>query len=138
MWKKLFKLTVIGGIVMYVALFSGTGFVLGAPPPAADCDQYCSDSTAWSPPASTFCLCPAGPTSTEVLIESVINFVFMIATAIVPILVLVAGLMFITSGGEIEKVSKAKKTIWYTIIGYAIVLFARAFITLLKDIIGTP
>jgi len=136
MGKRLLSLVCFSLILGYFLLFLGISLVF-AQPVAPDCDTYCGDPTAWLPPASTFCLCPpTTATTVESLLENVINYIFWFATAITPILVLVGGFYFITSGGSIEKVSRAKRIILYTIVGYAIVLFARGLVYVLADLLG--
>lgn len=144
MGKRLFSRICLIVILTCALLFIGAGFVLaqGCWGPAADCDQYCSDPCdpavgGWDPPAGSLCICnPWRATTVEGLIENVINFIFYIATAITPVLVLYGAFTFITSGGEVDKVNKAKKIIWYTIIGYAIVLFSRGLASLLEQALG--
>lgn len=132
MGKKLFALICFIGILVY--LFLGISFVLAAT--AADCTEYCNDQTL-DPPSGRVCLCPpTSATSIEVLLDNVINYIFLIATAITPILIIVGGFYFITSAGSVDKVTKAKNIITYTIIGYAIVLFARGLVYILADLLG--
>ena len=78
---------------------------------------------------------PLGAESFEELIENLINFIFWVAVAIVPIMIIVAAFYFLTSGGDPEKVRTAKKIILYTCIGLAMVLFAKGIISLIKTVI---
>lgn len=52
------------------------------------------------------------------IIDRIINFMISIATAVFPIIVLVGAFHFITSGGNPERVRRAKNIITYTIIGF--------------------
>ncbi len=139
MGKRLLILICLIGIL----LFLGINSVL-AQVEAADCTEYCSDPYnpdtgvgAYTQPAGRFCLCPpTTATNLEELLDNVINYIFWFATAITPILVLVGGFMFITSGGSVEKVATAKRIITYTVIGYAIVLFSRGLVYVLAGILG--
>ena len=55
------------------------------------------------------------------LTENIINFIFWVAIAIVPIIIIVAAFYFLTSGGDPEKIRTAKKIILYTFIGLFII-----------------
>lgn len=129
--------------------FSGIKFALAES--EAGCCTECTDSYCSSPynpetgegdytqPGGTYCICPpTGSTDLEGILNSVIGYVFMIATVITPILILIGGFYFMTSGGEIERVNTAKRIITYTVIGYSIILFSRGLVYILKDILGAP
>lgn len=72
----------------------------------------------------------------EKLIESLINFIFGLAIAVAPIMFIIAGFLFLTAAGNPERIDRAKKMIWYTVIGLAIVLLSRALIEVIREIIG--
>jgi len=69
-------------------------------------------------------------------IEKIISFILWIGTAIFPIIIIIAGFLFLISGGDPEKVRTAKRMIFWGIIGLAIVLLARGIISLIKSVIG--
>ncbi len=79
---------------------------------------------------------PLNATSFEALINSVINFIFIVALAIAPLMIIIAGFYFITAAGNPQKIDIAKRIILYTAIGLAIVLFAKGLIALLQKAIG--
>ena len=70
------------------------------------------------------------------LINHLINLAFFIAVGVAPLMIIVSGFFFISSGGEPEKVQKAKKMIMWTLIGFAIVVCAKALIVFLGQILG--
>ena len=74
--------------------------------------------------------------SFEECIEMIINFIFWIAITITPIIIITAGIYFIFSGGDPNRIQTAKKIILYAVIGLAIVLFSKGLISLIKNIIG--
>lgn len=80
---------------------------------------------------------PLHATSVEALVSAVAGFIFKIGLALAPVMLIIAGLMFVTSGGSPERVQTAKKLALYTIIGLAIILLASGLITMLKSILGT-
>jgi hypothetical protein len=107
------------------------------------CAEYCTNPCPpnaggfRSPSDDTFCICsPTTNTNLQDLLDDIINYIFWIASAITPILIIIGGFYFITSGGEIERVNKAKRIITYTIVGFAIVLFARGLVAIFKDLLG--
>jgi hypothetical protein len=70
------------------------------------------------------------------LIENLFNFIFVVAIAIVPIMIIVAAFYFLTSGGDPEKVRAAKKVLIYACIGLFIILLAKGIISVIKTVIG--
>ena len=76
--------------------------------------------------------------SFEELIDAIINFIFWVAMAIVPIMIIVAAFYFLTSGGNPEKVSTAKKIILFTFIGLFIVLLAKGISSIIEQILKGP
>lgn len=79
---------------------------------------------------------PINAKSFEELINGIINFVFWIGVAVAPIMILIAGVMYMTAGGDTIKLGKAKSLILYTVIGFTIIMFARGLIALLESILG--
>jgi uncharacterized membrane protein len=75
------------------------------------------------------------------LIDKITTFVFYVAVAITPIMIIISAFYFLTSGGDHQKVSQAKKLLLYTIIGLFIILLSRGiiyFIGQLLGVSGTP
>jgi len=82
---------------------------------------------------------PLKAKSFEELIDAIINFIFWVAMAIVPIMIIVAAFYFLTSGGNPEKVNTAKKIILYTFIGLFIVLSGKGIVSMISQILkGGP
>lgn len=61
-------------------------------------------------------------------ISNVINLLLIVVGVIAVIVIIVAGLNFITSGGDSNKVTAAKNTIVYAIIGLVVVAFAEVIV----------
>ena len=121
-------------LILGYSLFLNANFVIAQADP---CAAHCADPlNVPSPPGKT-CICnPLNAPDFETLIGNVINFIFMIATVVAPLMILIAAFLFMTSGGNPDKVNRAKDIIVYTAIGYAIILFAWGLVSLLKDILG--
>ena len=79
---------------------------------------------------------PIEAKSFEELINGIINFVFWIGVAVAPIMILIAGIMYMTAGGDATKIGKARNLIIYTAIGFAIILFAKGLIAVLESVLG--
>jgi len=83
---------------------------------------------------------PLTASTLDELIEGVINFIFTIATAVFPLMIVIGAFYFLTAAGNPQQVQTAKTIILYTIIGYAIILISRGLIYIVRNIIlgGTP
>jgi len=79
---------------------------------------------------------PFEANSFEELIDTIINFIFLVAIAIVPIMVIVAAFYFLTSGGNSEKINTAKKIILFAFIGLFIVLLGKGIVAIIKQVLG--
>lgn len=71
------------------------------------------------------------------LINTAITFVlFKLATPLIVLILLYAGFLLVTSAGNPESLSKAKKIILNVVVGYIIALVAWLFITWVLKIFG--
>jgi D-alanyl-lipoteichoic acid acyltransferase DltB (MBOAT superfamily) len=70
--------------------------------------------------------------SFQELLDAIYNFVFWVAIAIVPIMIIVAAFYFLTSGGDPEKVRTAKRVIFWTFIGLIIVLSSKGISSIIE------
>lgn len=73
----------------------------------------------------------------EGFIEAIVNFIFWIAIALVPLVVIIGAFYFVTSGGDPRKIQTAKDIILYTFIGLLIILLAKGIIGAIKAVLGT-
>lgn len=71
----------------------------------------------------------------EKLIEAIVDFLIKLALAGAPIMIIIAGYYFVTSRGEPERISTAKKIVLYTSIGLIIILMAKGIVALVETII---
>lgn len=79
---------------------------------------------------------PLTATSTGELIASVGRFLIGVSTALVAIFILWGAFLLMTSGGSPERVEKGKKTIFYAILGFVVLLIAGGVGALIADILG--
>jgi len=67
------------------------------------------------------------------LINNLITFIFNVALIILPLIMVIAGAYFMFAGGDPGQVQRAKDLIYYTGIGFIIILLAKGVIELLKQ-----
>ena len=79
---------------------------------------------------------PLTATSTSELIASVGKFLIGISTVLVAMFILWGAFQLMTSGGSPERVEKGKKTIFYAILGFVVLLVAGGVGALIADILG--
>jgi hypothetical protein len=71
------------------------------------------------------------------LITNIAKIVAQIGLPIAAIAIIYAGFLFVTAGGNEEKVTKARKTFLWTVIGTALLLGALAIAEAIKSFITT-
>ena len=69
------------------------------------------------------------------IIKAITNFAVLIITPISVIVILYAGALFMFSGGDVEKVKKAKRALLWALVGLGIVLTGRGFIYIIEDVL---
>ncbi|MDD5433205.1 MAG: pilin [Candidatus Pacebacteria bacterium] len=82
----------------------------------------------------TFC---PGSEKKEVgdLVNEVMKWVLILGLTVAPLMILLGGFMLFTAGGDPKATDKAKQVIKWAVIGLAIILFARAFVSILRYLI---
>jgi len=78
---------------------------------------------------------PVSSHTFDELIGKIMNFIWWIALALFPLMIVIAGFYFVTAAGDPAKVEKAKGIILYTVIGFIIILLARGLVELLKTLL---
>jgi len=71
----------------------------------------------------------------EKLIQSILVFLRILALAVTPIVIILAGYYFVTSMGDPAKITLAKKMVLYALIGLAIILMSEAIVVLIEKVI---
>ncbi|GEM_PF-5653521 len=66
------------------------------------------------------------------LTSILINFAIPIAV----ILVIYAGVMFLTSAGNTGRIGQAKNILWYTVLGFSVLLIGKGFFLLIESILN--
>lgn len=70
------------------------------------------------------------------LVENIINFVWIISIVVAPLMILVAGFLFLTAAGRADQLIMARKMIFWTIIGFVVITLAQGIIAMLEGILG--
>ena len=74
-----------------------------------------------------------GGSDIPTLIGTIANWLLGIGTVIATIIVLWSAFLFMTSGGNKDRVTQARQTLWYAIIGLAILLLADGVSLLIQN-----
>jgi hypothetical protein len=87
--------------------------------------------------AQIYLVNPLGATNTfPLLLDKIITAVAQVVGVLSILMLIIAGILFITSAGDPGRVTKAKDALKYAIIGAAIALAAGGLVQLIKTIIG--
>jgi len=72
----------------------------------------------------------------EDILDNVIDFIFNIAIVLVPLMIVIAGFLFVTAGGNAEQINKAKTMIIWTAIGFLIILLSKGIMGIIMNLLG--
>lgn len=70
------------------------------------------------------------------IIAKITEALKIVAIPLGAVMIIISGVQYMTSAGNVEKAIKAKKTIFYTIIGVAIVVAADFIVDLIREILA--
>lgn len=70
------------------------------------------------------------------VIEAIGDLIFYVGLALVTLMILIGGIMFITAAGDPQKVATARRLFFWTAIGAAVVIFAKAVTGIIAYILG--
>lgn len=70
------------------------------------------------------------------IIEAIGDLIFYVGLALVTLMILIGGIMFITAAGDPQKVATARRLLFWTAIGAAVVIFAKAVTGIIAYILG--
>ena len=71
-----------------------------------------------------------------VIIDTVTRWFYGIFLALAVIMVIYAGFMFLTAGGDADKINKAREALMYAVVGVVIALLARSIVPIAKAFLG--
>jgi len=121
--KKIFLFVSIISLLGIVFLFS-VGSVLAFAEPV----DYDSGPSKVSRSLDEFAAQSVGPSNTSLvtIVANVIKFVLALLGMILVVLVIYAGVLWMTAGGNVENIEKAKKLLKNSVIGLFLILGAYA------------
>ncbi|MEA2113205.1 MAG: pilin [Patescibacteria group bacterium] len=70
------------------------------------------------------------------LIEDIIDWIADIGILIAVGMIIYSGVLFMIAGGSDEKITTAKKTLMWSLVGLAVLLIGRNWISLVESILG--
>jgi len=114
---------------LLIVLGLGTSFAFASSPVyvhAAAKDEVCKGVGAIS--GGSGCATASGQPTVDSLIKSVLKILSWVVGVISIIMIVIAGFMYVTSGGDAGKIGTAKNTLIYAIVGIVIVAFAQAIV----------
>jgi H+/gluconate symporter-like permease len=76
----------------------------------------------------------ANTTITNV-IDHIVNFAIQLVTPLSALMILIAGFLYMTGGGNPEKIKTAHKVLIWALVGIAVVLLAKSAILIVKDVL---
>lgn len=79
---------------------------------------------------------PLQAESFEELIEDIIDWVANIGILIAVGMIIYSGVLFMIAGGTEENITKAKKTLMWSLIGLAVLIMGKNWVTLVRSILG--
>jgi hypothetical protein len=79
---------------------------------------------------------PLKVNSVSALIDRIVTYIITIATILLPLAILYGAYLFMSAGGDPEKISMGRKTILWTVIGYALILISKGITLIVADILG--
>ncbi|MFH1780625.1 MAG: pilin [Candidatus Nealsonbacteria bacterium] len=103
----------------------------------------CSASTVSAVVSSSEESCPAGQICNplaydnfEDLIDAIVSFLFNLSLVVAPIMLVIAGILYVTSAVNPKQIETAKNIILYTIIGFSVILLASGLVKVLQSLLG--
>lgn len=100
---------------------------------------YCANGVCKAKSGVTVCsqLGSGGPSETlTTIVDRITSWLLKAAFVVAPTMFVIAGLLFYGAGGDSSKVKLAKKIALWSFVGLMLILFSRAFESLLNYILG--
>lgn len=117
-------------IVMTLALVGGFGLCFSsATVGAVDPYQPCNG-------VSESAVCASKGDSIKVIIGKIVNALLFFTGVASVVMIIIGGIMYTTSSGESAAVTKAKNTVFYSVIGLVVAFLAFAIVNWVLKIFG--
>ena len=125
--KKLLLLVTVFASLMTVSLVGG-GVALAYNPLAAGCDAPNNGTLDSSVGCSNKDSTVNPVTGKNGVILKGVNLVALITGVAAVVAIIISGIKFVTSGGDSAKVTNAKDTLMYAVIGLVVIVVARSLV----------
>lgn len=126
MLRKIKKQLSIALASIFLALSLGTGLAMAAAPQESTCQgANLAFPTTGHAPGTVCSTFSTQESDVNSLISAVINIFSIVVGIIAVVMIIFGGFRYITSGGDSTKVTSARNTILYAIIGLIIVALAQ-------------
>jgi len=79
---------------------------------------------------------PLEAESFEVIVNNIIDFIFKIAIVVAPLMVIVGGFLFVTAGGNVQQINRARNLLIWTAVGVLIILLSKGILSIIENILG--
>lgn len=139
MRKNLIR-TSLFSIVFSVLLLPGLSFAQVLPGTGTQ-DPTASGTATSTPDAATFDFSISNPVkgfdNLPDLVQELLEIVILIAIPIVAVMIIYAGYMFVTARGNETKLTTAKTTLLYVVIGATIILGAKVIATAIQGTVSS-
>ncbi|HEX8762701.1 MAG TPA: hypothetical protein VF733_02965 [Candidatus Saccharimonadales bacterium] len=114
-------------IAFFILGISAGMLAFGQQPVFADAkSEVCSGVGAVS--GAGGCATAKGDPTVESLVGSVVNILSWIIGIVAVIMIIISGFTYVTSGGDSGKISNAKTTLIYAIVGLVVVAFSQVIV----------
>ena len=120
-------------LILTLGIFASFG--LASMPLAANAtvlDDACTGTVADSP------ICKDKDANVTDSIKTIVNTLLFVLGAVAVLVIIVAGIMYVVSGGEAASVKKAKDMILYAVVGLVVALMAFAIVNFVVTKMTTP
>jgi len=78
---------------------------------------------------------PIGAENFGELIDRIIDIFFTLALFVTPLMIVIAGLLFVTAAGNPNQVQTARNILLYSLIGFLIILVAKGIVELFVEVL---
>jgi uncharacterized protein YacL len=116
--------------IKYIILTLGVigGFGLAAIPSNAGAFNVFSDACSGSAAGTAICTDSAKKGEIQDFVKNLVNAMLYVLGAVAVIVIIFAGVFYVTSMGDATAITKAKNTLLYAVIGLVVALLAYAIV----------
>lgn len=131
---KILKKIIIGMMLLSAATFGTSSIAFAADSITNNTNEACKALELTGAGAN----CDEGESGVKKILRVVLNLVSILAGVMAVLMLIIAGIKYITSNGDSGSIKSAKDTIIYALVGVLVVIFAQAIVAfVLKKAIDT-